>query len=131
MNKEQECKLEIALCSYLPYKVMTNQGQLIGIEVSDNMESDLYWIEKNGVVSDYDYADFKLALYPLFDLTKEYLSELNLDITDEIDLTNIKDGCGLTLHLPYRLHELLCSLHFDVYGLIEEGLALDINKLKK
>lgn len=33
-------------------------------------------------------------------------------------------------NLPYYVIEWLISLHFDVFGLIEKGLAIDINTLK-
>ena len=35
------------------------------------------------------------------------------------------------LNNQYKLHELLFEWHFDVFNLIEKGLALDISTLKQ
>lgn len=75
--------------------------------------------------------DIKPILRPLSDLTDEYLSELNLDVADEIELREVKDGKMLTGYLPHLLHELLISKHFDLFDLINSGLAIDINTLSK
>ena len=47
----------------------------------------------------------------------EYLCEAKSDLSED----------GL---LPYSIVQLLFEWHFDVFGLIEKGLAIDINELK-
>jgi hypothetical protein len=44
----------------------------------------------------------------------------------------IPDGIGeyKKIHLPYSVFKNLFEWHFDVFGLIEQGLAIDINTLK-
>ena len=89
---------------------------------------------------------FKLILHPLADLTKEKLSILfglhENDISDfEFIISDDNDW-----YLEYRLFgvghlssciagwnqiQILLSKHYDLFGLIKEGLAVDINTLTK
>lgn len=48
------------------------------------------------------------------------------------EVMNKEDGICIEdiPNLPYYVVEWLMSLHFDVFGLIEKGLAIDINTLK-
>jgi hypothetical protein len=82
-----------------------------------------------------DYFDFKPILRPLTDLTKEievkektYYEEL-LEIYPSLDnKLSIEEGyCDLDQYI--RILEYLYKNHFDVNGLIPEGLAIDINTL--
>ena len=81
---------------------------------------------------------FKPILRPLSDLTKEVLQELRESENDDSllwgvsgfsgDLTN----CAIYQHnLTYSVLNWLYKNHFDIFGLIEEGLAIDINILKE
>jgi hypothetical protein len=53
-----------------------------------------------------------------YNYIREYLEELST-----LDHTYIK-------HVKYKVIIVLLELHFDIFGLIEKGLAIDINKLK-
>ena len=69
--------------------------------------------------------DCKPILRPLSDLTKEELIEQGF--WHHIDfLTHEKQN---PIEAPYFMVEYLLSKHFDVFGLIEAGLAIDINTL--
>ena len=84
-------------------------------------------------------TDFKPILRPLSDLTKEIevngekflpLDELAiieevvcLQYSTEFFETSIK-------YLPNWIIEKLLEWHFDIYELIEKGLAIDINTIK-
>jgi hypothetical protein len=87
---------------------------------------------------------FKPILRPLSDLTKEINNEkhtinfipievLQLHNNVKIDadglVTDGKDEYGINW-LSYESFQLLLQWHFDVFGLIEKGLAIDINTLK-
>ena len=100
------------------------------------------------------FLDCKPILRPLSDLTKEITNSLNqtfvftetLEIGDddngtEYDYGNIKTIKSLEFisennnfhdvhYLPYLLVQDLIKNHFDVFGIIEKGLAIDINTLE-
>ena len=89
---------------------------------------------KNKIVSSLNYGnyylyDFKPILIPLSYLTKEVIDSFNLDISAQILLNDIRIRFILPEDLPYKYFKILIENHFDVFGLIEEGLAIDINTL--
>ncbi len=66
----------------------------------------------------------KPILCPLSDLTETQLQEFNLDLSDQIDLIDLRDQNTLFSDIRYGLAEFLFEQHFDVFGLIEKGLAI-------
>ncbi len=87
----------------------------------------------------FDYEDVKPILRPLSDLTKEEFKNINhCDDEYEIKFENnhafIVDICDINWNEVSRMHEILEWLfekHFDIFRLIEKGLAIDINTLNK
>lgn len=87
--------------------------------------------------------DCKPILHPLSDLTKEIEVDgekfvpakiVEEKFIERFKVKSIGDGWAdnLTEYLrsyPYGMIELLIKWHFDVFGLIESGLAIDINTL--
>jgi len=85
--------------------------------------------------------DFKLVLRPLSDLgeidTKEHGIIYPVDYfdnhTDALkinkELISMMENNYCDFHLPYFVMEMLFEYHFDVFGLIKKGLAVDINTL--
>ncbi len=84
----------------------------------------------------YLYDDFKPIFHPLSDLTKEI--EVNGEIFvpfDKLYLDSdlifydkrIYNLLNLTLSVRYNIVQQLLKWHFDIFGLIKEGLAIDIN----
>lgn len=83
----------------------------------------------------------KPILMPLSDLTKEhtwkgetapywwFVSEE--DSPDYNLLMKFKEGELFPRELSYGLIDYLIENHFDIFGLIEKGLAIDINTLEK
>lgn len=117
-------KLEY-LSPYLPYKLilMSNCGE---VELTtSNIESCLDNSLKR-----------KPILKPLSDLTKdnEVTTEFQLifkENDDIIDYLCEEKGDVSKKNIPYQLAEWLFKNHFDVFGLIEKGLAIDINTINK
>jgi hypothetical protein len=81
--------------------------------------------------------DFRLILRPLSDLNKEIEFNENLFIPNHHPLFKIFinadmdwfiDNCPF--FVDYGQVQKLLEWHFDVFGLIEKGLAIDINTLK-
>lgn len=152
-------KLELKhLAAYLPYELkgrvdkksyLQNEKERIGTITQIDVECsdyDLVVTGENGYFLCY-IEDFKPILRPLSDLTKEI--EVNgekfvpldwFEEHEEIDyfadniwiqyLFNYEKDDIIKLDLiPYGVMEKLFEWHFDVFGLIEKGLAIDFNTL--
>jgi hypothetical protein len=129
-------KLEIKhLAPYLPYNVNIYGGSMIwdlkGIcaefkgEIYVNMESGSF---KNNNAS---MTDYSLILHPLSDLTKEKLSKYYKQLMDSDLERVIRDTIEYPLNQSYTYTtEFLLKNHYDIYGLIKKGLAININTLK-
>lgn len=69
---------------------------------------------------------FKPLLYPKSIIDDDWLSKLNCDIQQQIEIENfVEDKIGYW-KLSYNVLEMLFSRHIDVFGLIEKGLALPL-----
>ena len=82
------------------------------IEVNGERFVPLDWFEigdDNNVSIEYDYGNIKL---------------INL-----LESLSVNSHCIDTSHLPYGATKKLFEWHFDVFALIEAGLAIDINTL--
>lgn len=139
-------KLELKhLAGYLPYNVkildFVNGGNCI--------INDTYVLEPKNCHRCLTFAKEteKLILRPLSDLTKEievngekFIPESTLfrlfgDMTQfqilEKGFYSLNYGYYLKIEqLPHNIVSQLLEWHFDIYGLIEKGLAIDINTLK-
>jgi len=129
-------KLELKhLAPYLPYKLKCEFERtyentieiLVGIEKTDKNYVCLF-----GEFGEFIPTQVKPILRPLSDLTKKEMKQFGFD---EYDGT--KPHCIRKRNVWYMVTSLsycqfidLCSLHVDVFGLIEKGLAIDINSLK-
>ena len=112
------------LAGYLPY----------GLSFLDAFGNKFYLFDK---INDFDYEYSKPILHPLSDLTKEI--EVNGekfvpidwldDLESEVCSYSIDYYINHTKRLPYYRIERLLEWHFDIYGLIDAGLAIDINTL--
>jgi hypothetical protein len=92
--------------------------------------TDEYWRIK-------DMLEYKLVLHPLSDLTDEMIedicqryrrSETNAESWAS-SLRFLRKYGGTRYELPLEFWSYLFELHFDVFGLIESGLAIDKNTL--
>jgi len=123
------------LAGYLPYglKVMRPDNKTI-LELSGSQGSLLIFSE--GTYGQIGNKGNKPILRPLSDLTKEI--KVNGEKYRPIDeLWKYHNFSYLNLgeiktdptRYPYTIVEKLLEWHFDIYGLIENGLAIDINTL--
>ena len=69
--------------------------------------------------------DAKPILHPLTDFRK-----LNLDVMDEIEIINIIDKANIIENANFRLVLRLVEEHFDLFGGIDSGDAIDVNTLE-
>ena len=139
-------KLELKhLAPYLPYKLKGTSNRDYNIQSVDmiGLDDRRISINKRNVIADllYTYDEFKTILRPLSDLTKKIqIAEFYASFTAHIrritgfeidtDLDVDTEGCYYIDFYDYQLIlEFLYGYHFDVFGLIEKGLAIDINTL--
>lgn len=95
-------------------------------------------LHENQVLFSNFQIDYKIVKHPLSDLTKEIevngekfvpIEKISIHLFD-IDTRNyILDGH--TNAMPFWVIKMLLEWHFDIYGLIENDLAIDINALEK
>ena len=143
----QLTKKEVA--AYLPYGVeiyhsqfmfrevwnKPNKGTLIGITSIIPETFDIVMLrDKDNYHLQDSIAHFKLALRPLSDLTKEiehngerFIPLYRLMKEDKAFTTSFIDAFGYE-ELKVSVYELLLEWHFDIFHLIPNGLALDLNK---
>jgi len=136
-------KLELVhFSSYLPYnlKMTTPNGERIlkGIDTAPgNAIGLLYWVDTKQAMS--FHVDCKPLLLPLLELKDELLDKLNdkffmgtMALNDEYSINHfmyeLNNG---HLKMPFwksvQVYEWLLSKHFDVFNLINSGLAVPLN----
>lgn len=82
-------------------------------------------VKSGGLQTHYGADRFKMILKPMSDLTKEELMEFGFK--NHIDyLTHEKQD---PMKAPHEMIEYLFKNHYDVYGLIDKNLAININNL--
>lgn len=154
MIKDLELK---HVLSYIPYKVKvwdTKHNKWAGEDFFFKpLDSEFHKeFGVNGVEQMLNDPLLKMALHPLSDLTKEI--EHNGEKFVPIDILRVRfgrliDGIYVSpdyASLRFQHHNMRCFIdlrdtteilnklfewHFDVFGLIEKGLAIDINVLKE
>lgn len=130
MKKQLEIKY---IAPYLPYGVKINVYCPIGNLLFKWMELSNYQLDR--------ISQIKPILRPLSDLTKEIehngkkfvpIDVLGLFNCKVSKCNNIENHNGYIFpvtNLDYNKVNKLFEWHFDVFGLIEDGLAVDVNIL--
>lgn len=124
---------------YLPYRLQcrTFQHPEVPLELKGLTKYEGVFSLYSEFKSPYDR--FKPILRPLSDLIKdEFTSQILINWGDDLSkkhemkfLNEIIDEMKFSDYnnLRYDFIKFLCKNHFDVFGLIEKGLAIDINTL--
>lgn len=80
----------------------------------------------------------KIILRPLSDLTKPITHEGETFVPVEKynylrfdEISKYKGGSNVMKFIQVREQDVLLELHFDIYGLIDKNLAIDINNLNQ
>lgn len=138
MTREQKDLLINDLCGRLSHGVKckileTNEVKILGAIQYDG-ENTLFDFWEDDQKIQYGYqlylSEFKPCLLPPSSMTDEQKEELN-DITDldiDIAISNIKNDIPNYLTSLNRLNWFIKN-HFDIYGLIPMGLAIDATEL--
>ena len=122
-------KITMEGCNYM-LSTSTNIAELEGI-----YGDDMCLLKQNEGSFDLDFNEFKPILRPLSDLNEEIeVDGEKIDITDYVsksEILQILDESKLCRihYVPYGIIGRLFEWHFDVFGLIPKGLAIDINTL--
>ena len=117
-------KLELKhLAPYLPYKLLIDSAQFEDTRVMGGMNNSSEEVCIDAVFR----MQYKPFLRPLSELI-----ELDVDNKPKyfpsIVCINLID-CSMIEETPYSEIIYLLSNHFDIFGLIEKGLAIDINEI--
>jgi hypothetical protein len=133
-------KLELKhLAPYLPYglKVLANQRQ----RTLHGISQDVAYLYYNGL-KPYFFKEFKPILRPLSEFTYDDIMQIreHLGIGQWCDYYDtyfdawFDDACSIhkfVLQCPYDIMQFFLECKFDVFNLIPQGLAIDINTLNK
>lgn len=133
-------KLELKhLAPYLPYgiNVIYNPLQAGRKYSKDRLSGIVEDVAFIGLGGRFGYVrrnlhEIKPVLRPLSDLTKDEYTFISEDETDYefiADIVNMDSDSFQCTKLSYEFWAELFHYHFDVFGLIKEGLAIDINTL--
>jgi len=132
-------KLELKhLAGYLPYGLKTLTGWN-NIEEIIGFKDETYFIKGGNVYAYGDIQECKPILRPLSDLTKEIEVngqkfipiEFNAFKHSKDDIIEFQNRFIHYKGMKFGIIERLLEWHFDIHGLIENGLAIDINTLQK
>jgi len=133
-NKEMKRKLEMKhLAPYSPYKLKcdTRRGVM-----------EMFGLATYGAIFMDGYAQIELELdeiNPILRPLSDYCGDVlggrvmkllgcNMDVV--VDIWELHRGDMELKDTPYRTYECACRNHIDLFGLIEDGLAVNINDLK-
>ena len=124
------------LTPYLPFELLfaangstyqmtiaSAEKQDVYVEIQDDFVFLGHWAIENGL---------KPILRPLSDytdITSKAMSDLNCDLTNQMDIQEFALKKMSLSSLLYSSFEVLTRNHVDIFGLIPEGLAIDINTL--
>lgn len=119
------------LSPYLPYELKVVYIEECNIETIIGLNIETITTD----CDDCDYDELKPILRPLSDLSKQIDGNVNnvryysmlKSCYSESDIANVKD---FPLTQKYEDFQIMLSYHFDVFGLIPAGLAIDINTLE-
>lgn len=131
MTQENKDLLLKDLCARLPYGVKVNNEIQGDFNIYGFCENIVFVRSEIGHI-DVDVEKIKPYLFPLSSMTENQKEELKqeIDKQTEILIERMKnDDCGID-EGKYHFHSLLelewcLKNHFDIYGLIPMGLAID------
>lgn len=117
------------LSVYLPYEVyFINNSNDLKLKIT-GLNEELVMANGHGL---FYFKNIKLILRPLSDIENE---KYDFIYNKETDYWSIEDWISLDVEsrfsckFSYEFWELLYKHHFDVFDLIQRGLAIDINTL--
>lgn len=124
---------------YLPYELRcqtVDRGRVVISELNAAYSDNSYTF-MNIVESEKGFSDIKPLLKPMNALNVSYITELARHVstidekyTIEVAMKLIEERKLKPLNMPYVIVQILLQWHFDVFGLIDKGLAKSILELE-
>jgi len=118
------------LAAYLPYEISAqcddknySDGYIRGVVLYFFTEHQLHQVFLCG--KDRNLKDIKLFLKPMSKLTEKEVTDLGFQRTFFSALKTSMKYKNWLKDMPYRLVQYLLSQHYDIFGLIEAGLAVE------
>jgi hypothetical protein len=108
-------KIEHCLCLYLGCR--TNKGKLIGIN-----QQMVFTQSENGNIAEHDTTQTEFFVKPFL----KKLSNLSVEESSELIKMGFSIGRPQGYSFSPKAFLFLLSLHVDLFGLIESGLAIDM-----
>jgi len=99
-----------------------------GTGVLDSVSKTCFHVEFEKTIQGFLFnADAKLLLRPISDMTDKEMDEVK-KYSDHSDHIEYYIETGVFIRIDGELHRILCKWGFDIFNLIESGLALDKTK---
>lgn len=125
------------LSAYLPYGLNCEVIDM-GLKKTltlNGLYEDASCVFYDSIESHIGYESVKPCLRPLSDLIKEEFStiwneETDFDSIDQM-VNCLNSESFLCSKMSFNFWDALLKNHFDIFGLIENGLAIDINTIEK
>lgn len=129
------------LAPYLPYKLKVSvKSSLYPTPVLTGFNRGQAYFNYHGTYVSFTIGDFKPILRPLSDLEKEewynnfvffYFDTLHVDRDSYGSLDDCLEYATSPIEFcPYSIYMWLIKNHFDIFDLIKQELAIDINTIK-
>lgn len=123
------------LAPYLPYNLYVQGNNTKDLYLVQSMREGAYYFKGYRYwADDFDYKPVLRPLTDLQDKDKDYW----IEFCESVGLMNAdnlihsivnKTFYAIQVHTAFLVYEVLFKMHFDVFGLIEEGLAININTI--
>lgn len=134
-------EINAILCAYLPHQLKAinafgDSVELLGLQKGSESVSNPLWVfqhKDKSYLRGYLYQ-CKPILKPLSDYDDIHnicVVDLGLEIVEEMELSHFALGRIKLPLVKHRIVEIMNKAHIDYNGLIEKGLAVDANTLKK
>jgi len=140
-------KLELKhLAPYLPYDIDIKLGHTIRDLTAVSLDSTFVFVTAQKGARERHMAgmeSIKPILRPLSDFTEDDISKVRIDTGEEewcelyeeffdiwFDINYTERIYGLMLQCPYEIVQWFLKNHYDVFGLIENDLAIDKNTIE-
>lgn len=130
-----EKKIEDYIHLYLGCEVLTHKNKIHHLTDVCSIGGDF---QKYHTIGKFDSfptdwnIDNKLVLRPLSDIKEEEDQEINAEFGSRYLVENLKEGkyYAIDIHQQFDVTKRLLRMGFDLFGLIESGLAIDKTKIK-
>lgn len=124
------------LSPYLPYKLEMSEQDLIYVLAGFDGNVMLLYEKGDPSMEPFGAEIIEQSVKPILrplsdycDINSTAMNELNCDLTDQIQINELANKKINYSQLNYGVAQICFQNHIDIFALIENGLAIDINTL--